>query len=109
MSGKLLARRLFSSSQQLMDYKLIPTTVFTPLEYGAVGCSEKDAIIAYGKDNIEVYHAFYKPLEYYLPQRDTGHCYIKMVSDRRSDRVISLHITGPNVGDILQGFAVAIK
>jgi thioredoxin reductase (NADPH) len=54
MSGKLLARRLFSSSQQLMDYKLIPTTVFTPLEYGAVGCSEKDAIIAHGKDNIEV-------------------------------------------------------
>ena len=29
-------------------------------------------------DMLQVYHAFYKPLEYYLPERDAQHCYIKV-------------------------------
>jgi thioredoxin reductase (NADPH) len=44
MAGKLLAARLFSNSKQLMNYNKIATTVFTPLEYGAIGLSEEDAI-----------------------------------------------------------------
>lgn len=39
-----------------MDYKSIPTTVFTPLEYSCVGLTEKDAINQYGEHNINVYH-----------------------------------------------------
>ena len=31
--GKLLADRLFDNSTKQMDYSLIPTTIFTPLEY----------------------------------------------------------------------------
>lgn len=37
-----------------VDYNAVPTTVFTPLEYGCVGYSEEDAIAKYGADNIEV-------------------------------------------------------
>lgn len=36
-AGRLLARRLFSNSTIEMDYDNVATTVFTPLEYGAVG------------------------------------------------------------------------
>lgn len=43
-AGKLLAQRLFAGGSQLMDYQFIPTTVFTPLEYGACGFSEEAAI-----------------------------------------------------------------
>lgn len=32
----------------------VPTTVFTPIEYGACGLSEEDAVTKYGKENIEV-------------------------------------------------------
>ena len=32
----------------------VPTTVFTPVEYGAVGIPEEDAMTIYGEDNIEV-------------------------------------------------------
>jgi len=39
-----LARRLFGGSKQIMDYVNIATTVFTPIEYGACGYSEEDAI-----------------------------------------------------------------
>lgn len=37
-----------------VDYNAVPTTVFTPLEYGCVGYSEEDAVAKYGADNIEV-------------------------------------------------------
>lgn len=33
-AGKLLACRLFNSSKKMMDYEKVPTTVFTPIEYG---------------------------------------------------------------------------
>merc|ERR1711941_111870 len=55
-AGKLLAERLFSGSTTLMNYRNIATTVFTPLEYSAIGFSEEDAIAQFGDENIEVYH-----------------------------------------------------
>lgn len=36
-AGRLLARRLFGNSSVNMDYENVATTVFSPLEYGAVG------------------------------------------------------------------------
>jgi thioredoxin reductase (NADPH) len=39
MAGKLLSRRLFAGSKLEMNYKYVPTTVFTPLEYGCCGYS----------------------------------------------------------------------
>ena len=34
---------------------------------------------------------------------------MKLVVDRRTDRVLGLHMVGPDAGEIVQGFAVAIK
>lgn len=38
------------------DYVNVPTTVFTPLEYGSCGLSEERATELYGEDHIEVTH-----------------------------------------------------
>ncbi|NWI11993.1 TRXR2 reductase, partial [Crypturellus soui] len=109
-AGKLLARRLFGQSSELMDYDNIPTTVFTPLEYGCVGLSEEKAVQCYGSDNIEVFHAYYKPLEFTVAERDATQCYIKMVCLRESEqRILGLHFIGPNAGEVIQGFALGIK
>uniref|UniRef100_A0A8D0HGC1 Thioredoxin reductase 2 n=1 Tax=Sphenodon punctatus TaxID=8508 RepID=A0A8D0HGC1_SPHPU len=109
-AGKFLACRLFGQSLELMDYDNVPTTVFTPLEYGCVGLSEEDAVDRYGLENIEVYHAYYKPLEFTVAERDAAQCYIKMVCLReREQRILGLHFTGPNAGEVIQGFALGIK
>jgi len=42
-AGKLLSERLFGGKTEKMDYFNVPTTVFTPLEYGCCGYSEEDA------------------------------------------------------------------
>jgi thioredoxin reductase (NADPH) len=41
MAGKLLASRLFNGGKRTMSYKYVPTTVFTPIEYGACGYGEE--------------------------------------------------------------------
>jgi thioredoxin reductase (NADPH) len=55
-AGKLLCARIFGGSNELMDYINVPTTVFTPLEYGCCGLSEVEAIEKYGDANIDVFH-----------------------------------------------------
>uniref|UniRef100_A0A668AIK5 thioredoxin-disulfide reductase (NADPH) n=1 Tax=Myripristis murdjan TaxID=586833 RepID=A0A668AIK5_9TELE len=109
-AGKLLARRLAGQSAELMNYDNVPTTVFTPLEYGCVGLSEEEAERRHGTDAIEVYHAFYKPLEFTVAERDASQCYIKVVCERRGDqKILGLHFTGPNAGEVTQGFAMSFQ
>uniref|UniRef100_H2UF27 thioredoxin-disulfide reductase (NADPH) n=1 Tax=Takifugu rubripes TaxID=31033 RepID=H2UF27_TAKRU len=109
-AGKLLAHRLAGRSSELMNYHSVATTVFTPLEYGCVGLSEEEAEKRHGKDGIEVYHAFYKPLEFTVAERDAGQCYLKVVCEREGDqKILGLHFTGPNAGELMQGFALSLK
>lgn len=109
-AGVLLARRLYDSSSQSMDYVNVPTTVFTPLEYGCCGLSEEDAITKYGEQDIEVYHTNFTPLEWTVPHRETNACYCKLVCvPSQNQKVVGFHILGPHAGEVTQGFAVAIK
>ncbi|XP_013788867.1 thioredoxin reductase 2, mitochondrial-like [Limulus polyphemus] len=109
-AGKLLARRLFENSKKQMDYENVATTVFTPLEYASVGLSEEKAVEKHGIQNLEIYHAFYKPLQYTLAERDASQCYLKAVCLREHpQKVIGLHMTGPHAGEVMQGFSAALK
>ncbi|NWQ90640.1 TRXR3 reductase, partial [Burhinus bistriatus] len=109
-AGKLLARRLYGGSSTKCDYVNVPTTVFTPLEYGSCGLAEERAIEEYGKQNLEVYHSLFWPLEWTVPGRDNNTCYAKIIcSKHENNRVIGFHVLGPNAGEVTQGFAAAIK
>lgn len=80
-AGRSLMRRLFTGNMELTEYWGIPTTVFTPLEYGSCGMSEDDAIIKHGKDNIVIYHNVFNPLEFTVAERsdDMESCYLKLI------------------------------
>ncbi|XP_022104980.1 thioredoxin reductase 1, cytoplasmic-like [Acanthaster planci] len=109
-AGRLLARRLYGGRTEQCDYVNVATTVFTPLEYGSCGLSEEDAIEKYGGSNIEVYHTMYQPLEYTVAHRDSDGCYAKIICNTLdSEKVVGMHILGPNAGEVMQGYAVAIK
>lgn len=109
-AGKLLARRLYGGSSTKCDYINVPTTVFTPLEYGSCGLAEEKAIEEYGKQNLEVYHSLFWPLEWTVPGRDNNTCYAKIICNKLdSNRVVGFHVLGPNAGEVTQGFAAAIK
>ncbi|XP_052850137.1 thioredoxin reductase 1, mitochondrial isoform X3 [Drosophila gunungcola] len=110
LAGRLLARRLYGGATQRMDYNDVATTVFTPLEYACVGLSEEDAVKQYGEDEVEVFHGYYKPTEFFIPQKSVRYCYLKAVAERHGDqRVYGLHYLGPVAGEVIQGFAAALK
>lgn len=79
-AGQLLAQRLFGGKKDLTDYVNVPTTVFTPLEYGAVGLSEEAAVEQFGPDNVEIYIQQFTPLEWTVPHRPDGVCYAKLIT-----------------------------
>ncbi|XP_055684130.1 thioredoxin reductase 1, mitochondrial-like isoform X1 [Lutzomyia longipalpis] len=110
LAGRLLARRVIGNGQDLMDYRDVATTVFTPLEYGCVGMSEEAAVKEFGEENVEVFHAYYKPTEFFVPQKSVRYCYLKSVALREGDqKVLGLHYVGPVAGEVIQGFAAAVK
>lgn len=55
-AGALLAKRLFAGATEKMDYVNVPTTVFSPVEYGCVGYTEEEAEAKFGAENLACYH-----------------------------------------------------
>jgi thioredoxin reductase (NADPH) len=92
-AGLLLANRLFGQSNEAMDYEKVCTTVFTPLEYSCVGLSEE-----------------FLPLEWSLSNSRHHHnSFAKAVVEKTSGSILGLHFVGPNAGEVMQGYGVAIK
>lgn len=117
-AGQLLAQRLCGQSTRTMDYQNIPTAVFTPLEYATIGLTEEEAIEQIGSENVQVYHIAYNTLEMRGAHRtdaatglpESPQCYTKAICDDSiSGKVLGLHLCGPNAGEIIQGFAVAMR
>ncbi|XP_016364785.1 thioredoxin reductase 3 isoform X1 [Sinocyclocheilus rhinocerous] len=109
-AGKLLARRLFAGATLKCDYVNVPTTVFTPMEYGSCGYPEEKAVEIYGQENLEIYHSLFWPLEFTVPGRDNNKCYAKIICNNLdNERVIGFHYLGPNAGEVTQGFGAAMK
>ncbi|XP_016123616.1 thioredoxin reductase 3-like [Sinocyclocheilus grahami] len=92
------------------DYVNVPTTVFTPMEYGSCGYPEEKAVEIYGQENLEIYHSLFWPLEFTVPGRDNNRCYAKIICNKLdNERVIGFHYLGPNAGEVTQGFGAAMK
>ncbi|XP_063219783.1 thioredoxin reductase 1, cytoplasmic-like [Bacillus rossius redtenbacheri] len=109
-AGRLLMQRLCGRTKELMDYTNIPTTVFTPLEYGCIGLAEEDAVAKFGQDNIEVYHSNFQPLEFSLSKKLLNKSYAKLICVKNeNERVVGIHYLGPNAGEIIQGYGIGIK
>lgn len=110
-AGLSLCRRLYGNSTEKMDYKKICTTIFTPIEYGTVGYSEEEAQETFGKESLEVYHKQFTPLEWSLSQSRSSHqAFTKVICLKTDDmKVIGIHYVGPNAGEVMQGYGVAMK
>ena len=101
-----LVDRLFGSGRRSVDYELIPTAVFTHPSIGTVGFSEHEARARFGK--LRIYRSDFKALKHTL-SGSSERTLMKLVVDDASDRVVGLHMVGADAGEVVQGFAVAMK
>ena len=98
--------RLFGSGRRTMDYENIATAVFTHPNIGTVGLTEAKARERHGR--LRIYRADFKPLKHTL-SLSSERTLMKLVVDDASDRVLGVHMVGAEAGEIVQGFAVALK
>ena len=89
-----------------MSYDFIPTAVFTHPSIGTVGFGEADARREFGA--ISIYRSEFKALKHTL-SGSSERTLMKLVVDDATDRVVGLHMVGADAGEIVQGFAVAMK
>ena len=102
----VLVDRLFGEGQRRMHYELIPTAVFTHPNIGTVGLSEAQAREKYAA--VRVYRTDFKALRHTL-SGSTERTLMKLVVDDASDLVVGAHMVGADAGEIIQGFAVALR
>jgi glutathione reductase (NADPH) len=107
-AGRLLADRVFGGKSVHMSYDLIPTAVFCDPPIGTVGLTEEQAIERLGVDGVRVFKAGFTPLFHTLTDRKTR-TFVKLVVDRRTDRVLGCHMLGRDAAEIIQGFGVALE
>ena len=107
-AGRRLADRLFGGmAGRHLDYRLVPTVIFTHPPIGAVGLSEQEARALHG-DAVEVFLSDFMPLYHGLTER-RRRAEMKLVTVGADQRIVGLHVIGMGADEMLQGFAVALR
>lgn len=96
----------FKGEEKVMDYDGIATAVFCQPNIGTVGLTEAQAREQY--PNIDVFLSQFRAMKHALSGSDER-TLMKLVVDKDSDRVLGIHMVGPEAGEIVQGLAVAYK
>ncbi|MDF3863425.1 glutathione-disulfide reductase [Pseudomonas denitrificans (nom. rej.)] len=105
--GMALARKLFRPEEyRPVDYKLIPTAVFSLPNIGTVGLTEDEARSAGHK--VKVFESRFRPMKLTLTESQER-TLMKLIVDVDSDKVLGCHMVGPDAGEMLQGIAIALK
>ncbi|ATE62309.1 glutathione-disulfide reductase [Thauera sinica] len=104
--GMQFVRQMSGEAVQLLDYDLIPTAVFSQPAIGTVGLTEAQARERHA--GIEVYKTGFRALKQTLAGGDER-TFMKLLVDKASDRVVGVHMVGPDAGEIIQGIAIALK
>jgi len=97
---------LFGAGTRRMEYELVPTAVFTHPNIGTVGLTEQQARERFGE--LRIFRSEFRPLKHTL-SGSNERTLMKLVVDAASDRVVGLHMVGADAGEIVQGFAVALR
>lgn len=104
--GHAFADSVFGNNPRTIDYATIPTAVFSNPPLAGVGLTEDEARAKLG--DIKVYKSDFRAMKNVLAGRNERALY-KMIVDAATDKVVGLHLIGPDSAEILQAAAIAVK
>lgn len=104
--GHAFADSVFGDNPRTIDYATIPTAVFSNPPLAGVGLTEDEARVKLG--DIKVYKSDFRAMKNVLAGRNERALY-KMIVDAATDKVVGLHLIGPDSAEILQAAAIAVK
>ena len=104
--GHAVADTVFGGAPTTTDHADVPSAVFSQPAIGMVGLTESQARETYGA--VDVYRSHFRAMKHTLGGRDEK-TLMKLIVDRASDRVVGVHMVGPDAGEIIQGIGIAVK
>jgi glutathione reductase (NADPH) len=104
--GHAFADTEFGNAPRTMDHENVATAVFTQPEVGTVGLAEHEAREVHG--DIVVYKTHFRPMRNALSGSDVR-VFMKVIVRRDDQRVVGVHIIGPEAGEMIQMLAIAVK
>ena len=103
--GMALAEALFDSRPRTVDYRTVPTAIFSTPPLATVGLHEAKARNEHSR--VDVYTSEFRPLKHTL-SGSSARMFVKMIVDASDQRVLGIHLVGPDAPEMIQGFAVAL-
>ena len=104
--GHAFADTVFGNNPRTIDYATIPTAVFSNPTIAGVGLTEEEARATLS--DVKVYKSDFRAMKNVLAGRNERALY-KMIVDGATDKVVGLHLLGPDSAEILQAAAIAVK
>lgn len=104
--GHLLIDRLFGNGQIYPEYDYLPSTVFSQPEISSCGYTEQQAQEKFGE--VKVFKSQFRAMKYAMTEIQ-DQTFMKLIVQTKTGLVVGCHIAGVDAGEMIQGFAVAIK
>ena len=104
--GAAFAQTEFYGNPTSFDHELVASAVFSQPPVGVVGLSEAEARHAFGK--VDIYRSVFRPMKatFYGGQE---RCLIKLVVKQDDEKIVGVHVVGPDSPEIIQMAAIAVK
>jgi glutathione reductase (NADPH) len=104
--GMCIANNLFTDNPKTnVNYDNVATAVFCQPNIGTVGPTELEAKERYPE--LIVYESVFRPMKHTMTGR-AERTMMKLLVNGADDRVVGIHMVGPDAGEIIQGLSVAI-
>jgi len=104
--GQAFADTFFGNMPHQVDYDCVPSAVFSHPPLAGVGMTEGEARNRLGQ--IKTYTSDFRAMKNALAGRDERSLY-KLVVDESTDRIVGIHMIGPDAPEILQAASIAVK
>ncbi len=105
--GQAFADTVFGKGDPVaVDHSCVPSAVFSHPPIAAVGMTEGQAKNKLG--SVKVYLSDFRPMKHVLAGRNER-CLYKMICDGENERIVGIHMIGPDAPEIMQAAAVAVK
>ena len=104
--GAAFAQTEFYNNPTTFDHEHVASAVFSQPPVGAVGMTEAEARHAFGA--VDIYRSVFRPMKitFYGGQE---RCLIKLVVKQDDQKVVGVHMVGPDSPEIIQMAAIAVK
>ena len=105
--SEILVQNLFGGQKNKVDYRYVPSAVFSNPNIAQVGWTEKEVLEKGFK--VQVFESRFRPLKYTIsPSKKSEKMYMKMIVDQKTDHILGCHIVGDDGPEMIQAVAVAM-